>query len=153
MGAHVTVTSPPRSTVLLCDLDDLHRWAVVEIRVMGHAVTDVGVERGQQSVDHGLGAHGTDDGQRGGLEGHDPARGDHIVQIGDVVAVQMGQHHCSQGAGVATCPRQSHEHAAPGVAQELVVAPGDQGGWSGPVRIGQRAPRPQQRDGQSLGHR
>ena len=106
------------------DLDDLHRWAIVEVFVVREAIANVGLEGCDEMVHHVAGPRRADDRQRCRLERRHPSGGDNVVQVGDVVAVQVGQEHSCElpdsGSGEA------HQHAPAGVDEEVFRTAGDQ---------------------------
>ena len=69
-----------------------------------------------------LGADRADDRQRRRHERHDPARGDHVVEVGDVVAVQVGEQHGRQVRCAETQRGEAHQHTAAGVDEVVLVA-------------------------------
>ena len=76
---------------------------------MGDPVADVEAERLERGLDHLGGPGRTDDRQRCGIGGErgDPPGDDHVAQVGDVVAVQMGQQQRGQPVGAGAHGRQS----------------------------------------------
>ena len=127
--------------------------AVVEILVVRDAVLDVGFERCEQVVDDRLRADGADDRERRLFERHHPARGDHVVEVGDVIAVQVRDQHRREVRRSEASSCESHQHATPGIDQVVLglgtLARRDQRCRTGSVGRWHRPTRAQQRDGQS----
>ena len=127
--------------------------AVDQVLVMVDAVADIGSERRHDVVDDLLCADRADDRQRCRLERHHPPGGDHVVEVGDVVAVEVCQQHRRQVRSSEAERCETHQHAASGVDQ-VVLGPGalagrDQRGGSGSVGARHRAAGAQQGDGQA----
>src|SRR5690606_29844332 len=68
-------------------------------------------------------------------------------EVGDVVAVQVGDEHAGQAVDAEARGRQAHQHPAARVDQHVVVADRDEGGGTGPVGVGDGAPGAEERDG------
>ena len=87
-----------------------------------------------------------------GRERHHPAARDHVVEVGDVVAVQMRHEHRGEVLCAETDGREAHQHAATGVDEVVLVGRrrtgGDQRGRAGTVGAGQRAAGAEQGDGE-----
>ena len=73
-------------------------------------------------------------------------RRDDVVQVGDVVAVQVGQQHRRQTDRQHPGAGQPHHHTAAAVDEQGRVAGAHERGRPGAVGIGQRAAGPEQRD-------
>ena len=91
---------------------------------MRDPVADVESERLERGLDHLGGSGRPDDRQRCGIGGErgDPAGDDQVAQVGDVVAVQMGQQQRGQPVGAGTDGRHPLLHTAPAVDEERLPA-------------------------------
>jgi len=79
---------------------------------MRDAVLDIGLQRWCGSRRPLLVYAAADDAERGGRERQDPLRRDHVVEIGDVVAVQVRQQHGGELARPGSCRGEPLHHAA-----------------------------------------
>jgi hypothetical protein len=113
--------------------------APVEVLVVREAVADVLLEHGLGGPHHALGPDRAVDGERVRDEGGDPAGGDDVVEVGDVVAVQVGEQQRLQGPGGAGRRRRPQQHAPAAVHQQVAGRGAHQRRGPGPVRVGQRA--------------
>jgi hypothetical protein len=97
--------------------------------MMGDPVADVGPERGQHVFDHLGGARRPDDRQRGLLrrERRHPSGDQQITEVGNVVAVQVGQQQGSQAVRAHTDRRRPLKNTAAAVRQERLPTRADQG--------------------------
>jgi hypothetical protein len=132
------------------DLDHLDERWTRQVVVVGDAVADVGGERGQEMVDDGPGADRADDTQRRRLEREDPLARDHVVEIGDVVAVEVGQQHGGELRRPESDRGEAHQGAASGidevVLRHVAGAAGHERRRPGAVRVGDRPAGAEQRD-------
>ncbi len=119
-------------------LGDLGRGCPGEVVVVRHAVADVGFEHGFGRPDEVGGAGRSEDGERAGLERHDPARRDDVVEVGDVVAVQVGEEQCPQGARTGADRSGADQDGAPAVEEKVTGGRANQGGRTGPLGVGER---------------
>ena len=121
---------------------------------MREAVRDVGAQRRTDAVDDLAGTRRTDDDERRRRERRHPSRGDDVVEIGEVVAVQVREQRRGQLVRADTRGRRAHEDTAPAVEQEAMIADLHEGRRSGPHRIGNRAAGAQENNlDRRVGHR
>ena len=100
-------------------LGDRRPGSPPEIVVVGDAVADVVVEHREGAGDERIGADRPDD-----VEGvldrrHHPSGGEHVVEVGDVVGMEMGEQHRREHPGERTGRGEAHQHAAAAVDEEL----------------------------------
>jgi len=81
---------------------------------------------------------------RGGRE--NPSRGDQIVQVGDVIAVQMSHQNHRQKRRRHTGGDESHRHASTTIDQNILLRAFYQSRRPSAVCVGYRASRASQRD-------
>jgi hypothetical protein len=126
----------------------LHGRRRVQVGVVGDPVADVVAERLERRLDRFRGAGRPDDRQRRriGRQRADPARDEHVAEVTDVVAVQVGEQQRRQAGGADAHCGGALQHPAPAVHQEHLPARAHQGGRPGPVRVRDGASGSQQRD-------
>ena len=110
-----------------------------QVLVVVEPVGDVRGQRVEQPVDNGGRAGGPEHAERLRLERGHPAAGDHVVEVGDVVAVEVGQDQRRQLTGLHADRGGSHQHAAAAVEQERGSTGSHEGGGPRPVGIDERA--------------
>jgi hypothetical protein len=120
-------------------LDHLGARPPLQIIVVGHAVADVDLEHGLCRLQERRRADGTVDGERLRLERRDPLRGDDVVQVGGVIAVQVRQKEPAQRPGRRSGSCGPHEDAAPAVEEQITGGGAHKGRGPGAQRVGQRA--------------
>ena len=79
---------------------------------MLESVTDVGLQRSEDSVDDSIDADWSIHAERRGGRTHDPVRRDHVVQVGDVIAVQVSDDDAGQHHGQYTRTGHAHDDRA-----------------------------------------
>ena len=114
-----------------------------QVCVMGEPVADVGLEHCLGGSHEPDSPDGADDGQRAGREGHRPPCGDEVVEIGDVVAVEMGEEDGAERNRAREGARRTHRDTAARVEQEVADRRSDQGGGTSPVGSRDGTPTPQ----------
>ena len=116
--------------------------------MVGQAVGDVRGQRGEQPVDHGRRCPGGPMTRSGrGREGRDPAAGDHVVEVGDVVAVEVGEHERGElVGGDRRPPPPASATPRPQSNRKRGAAGADEGGRPGALRVDERAAGAEQRD-------
>jgi len=135
-----------RERVARRDLRHVDERPPREVRVVREPVPDVVRERVERRVDDVARADRTRDAQRRGRLAHHPVRRDHVVEVGDVVAVQVRdqqavEHH-RQHAG----RREPHQHGSAAVDEHGHAVRSHEGGGARALRIGDRAAGAEQRD-------
>ena len=118
----ITRASPMVSSLAGGHLDHVDRGRVVQVVVVGQAVADVGGQHRQHPVDHLAGAGRAVDRERVGHRAHHPAGGDHVVEVGEVVAVEVGEQHGAEHPREGAGRGQAHEHAPAGVDEQQGAA-------------------------------
>ncbi|CQD21922.1 hypothetical protein BN970_05176 [Mycolicibacterium conceptionense] len=110
-------------------LTNFHLRRAGEVGMVGDAVADGVPESAQRRLDHLCGSGRADDRQRRCVRGEraHPAGDDHIAQVGDVIAVQMGQQQCAELVGAGTDRGQALQHSAAAVDEKHLVARAHQG--------------------------
>ena len=102
----------------------LYRRRRRQVRMMGDPVTDIEAEGLKRRVDDLRGPRGADDRQRCrvGIERGHPAGDDQVAEVGDVIAVQMGQQQRAEPVRAGTGGGQPLLDAAAAVDQEDLPA-------------------------------
>ena len=99
-------------------------------------VLDVRAEHGAHRVDDLARPRRAVDGQRRGFEAHHPVRGDDIVQIVDVVAVQVSEEHRVEHSRNRGGRREPHDDRPAGVEQQVLAAGAHERCRAGARRVG-----------------
>ncbi len=105
-----------------------------------------GREGRQDPVDHGAGAGRPDDPERGRGEGGHPAARDDVVEVGDVVAVEVGEHQRGQLVGLGAGRGRAHQDTPAAVEQQRRAAGAHEGGRAGAQGVDERAAGAEQGD-------
>ena len=134
-GDHHATVVPHLSSRVLVDRDIGRRG---DIGVVTDAVGDIRGQCGQCRLDHRARAGRADDRQRGRAEAVDPPGGDDVGEIGDVIAVQMGQQHRGQVRRAHPDGGSAHQHTPAAVDEERLTPGYHQGRRPGPVRVDHR---------------
>ena len=114
--------------------------------MVGQAVPDVGAEHREQPVDHFTRAGRTEQPERLRRPAHDPLRRDHVVEIADVIAVQMGEQHRVEHDREHARRDQPHAHRATRVDEHRAPAGAHERRGTSPLTVGNRIPSAQQHD-------
>ncbi len=135
-----------REHVTRRDLEDFHVGHPREIVVVRKAISNVGRKRRECGVDDFTQPRRSIDQQGATLWAHDPVRGDDVVEVGDVIAVQMRdeqrvEHHREHTSGGET-----QQHRTSAVDKQVCAGCLDERCGSRPTRVGQGTSRAEQGD-------
>jgi len=137
--------APIKARCLQCDVvyarceRELHGLELALL--MGDPVPDIVAEHLDRPFGESCRAHRARDLQGARDRRGHPPRGHEIVEIGDMVAVQVGKKDLVKLRSDEAGGGQAHRHAAPAIEQQIRVAGLHQVRGPGPVRRGQRRPR------------
>ena len=128
------------------DFGDLHHRRLVEVGVMVDAVLDVGCQRCQRRVYVLSYARWTVDAQRHRHRRHHPVHGEHVVEVGEVITVQMGHQYSAEHGWYRPCGDHAHEHTAPTIDEHRRACGAHERGWPGTPWVGNRVAGTEQGD-------
>ena len=124
---------------------DLHAGARTQISVMVEAILLVERQHRAQAIDDLLGADRTIDACDDGVRRHDPARGNDVVQVADVIAVQVCQKDCREKWGKHASSSHAHDATTTAVDHDVLTCGLHKCRWPRAIRIGNRATGAKQR--------
>ena len=121
-------------------LDHLGGRPPLQIVVVRQAVADVELQHGLGGLQERRRADRSVDGKRLRLERRDPARSEDVVEIGGVIAVQVGQKEPAQRPRGRPGGGGTHQHATPAVEEQVAGRGTHQRRRPGALGMGQWAP-------------
>ena len=107
---------------------------------MGEPIFDVGTQHREHAVDDVTRPRRPEHAQRLRCRAHHPLRGDHVVQIADVIAVQVREQHVVEHQREHAGSCESHAHPTTRVHEHRAAAGADERRRAGTVTVRQRVP-------------
>ena len=144
-GGDANEGRPHHELVAGIHFDRRHHRPLGQVLVVIDPVANIGGERGQRVFHHVADAGRTDDRERERHRAHHPARGDHVAEVGDVIAVEVGDQQPVEHGWQHSCCNEPHQHATTAVDQHREAICGHERGGTCPSSIGNRATGTEQR--------
>jgi hypothetical protein len=112
-------------------------WTIgAQVVVVSVSITLIEREHMKHCVNDLAGAHWSNNFERNVHGHHDPARGDEVIEIGDVIAMQVGDQNGADHSGQNAGAEQTHDCGATAVDHDVLLTRLHQGARTTAVGVG-----------------